>query len=402
MKNSSIYYLVIIGIVLVALAITNPPLEKQKELLVKKMISDSEKVKKDLAEKQPDNALDQMANELGQQFLQPDFINNLVNNSLSCDNYLFFSLPRMTVMSKTKIIGVGFAGNVIWFDEIKKPNQNNSPSISEKTETKQVEKVSCTEEERKVDEAGFGTDIKTCVYKNVKIVEENYYDYADRFNGSITSIFVKQSNGNYVKVKNEDIFNQNKQELLSLINSKLEKEFNINSKDTSEYNSNCYEGTIFERKQFDDLHISISGNGVFGFDAFLQNGRQYCREYTTVSFTFPEIQKYLNIDNTNNNITPNFMKYSQLRGLLINSYYRQMVRDIGKPDQESNLGIRYKVYIYKNKVIDDRDNQVKHLIVFEEWRRVDEYSTEQVIYRVDCAASGEKIRTVGDGEFVMP
>jgi hypothetical protein len=124
MKNSSIYFLVIIGIVLVALAITNPPLEKQKELLVKKMISESEKVKNELAEKKPDNALDQMANELGQQFLQPDFINNLVNNSLSCDNYLFFSLPRMTVMSKTKIIGIGIAGNVIWFDEIKKPNQN--------------------------------------------------------------------------------------------------------------------------------------------------------------------------------------------------------------------------------------------------------------------------------------
>ena len=77
----------------------------------------SEKVKNELAEKKPDNALDQMANELGQQFLQPDFINNLVNNSLSCDNYLFFSLPRMTVMSKTKIIGIGIAGNVIWFDE---------------------------------------------------------------------------------------------------------------------------------------------------------------------------------------------------------------------------------------------------------------------------------------------
>jgi uncharacterized protein (TIGR02145 family) len=131
MKNSSIYYLVIIGIVLVALAITNPTLEKQKELLVKKMISDSEKVKNELAEKKPDYALDQMANELGQQFLQPEFISNLVNNSLSRDNYLLFSLPRMTVMSKTKIIGIGFAGNVIWFDEIKKPNQNNSPSISE-------------------------------------------------------------------------------------------------------------------------------------------------------------------------------------------------------------------------------------------------------------------------------
>lgn len=401
MKNSSIY-LIIIGIVLVALAITNPPLEKQKELLVKKMIDDSEKIKKDLAEKQPDNSFDQMANELGQQFLQPEFISNLVNNSLSRDNYLLFSLPRMTVMSKTKIIGIGIAGNVIWFDDKEKKVQNDSISISEKTETKQVEKVSCTEEERKVDEAGFGTDIETCIYKNLKIKTESFYDYADRFQGNTVEIFVKQSNGNYIKVKNEDLFSNNKEELLLKINAKLEKEYRINSSDTSEYVKSCYEETTFENKKFEDLEISISGNGVFIFDAYLQNGRQYCREYTSAMFTFPEIQKYLNIDNINNNITPNFMKYSQVRGLLINSYYRQMVRDIGKPDQESNLGIRYKVYIYKNKVIDDRDNQIKHLIVFEEWRRVDEYSTEQVIYRVDCAASGEKIRTVGDGEFVMP
>lgn len=46
------------------------------------------------------------------------------NNATLVKNYLFFTLPRMTVMSKTKIIGFGFAGNVIWFDEIKKPNQN--------------------------------------------------------------------------------------------------------------------------------------------------------------------------------------------------------------------------------------------------------------------------------------
>jgi uncharacterized protein (TIGR02145 family) len=124
-------YLVIAVIILSFLAITNPTLEIQKELLVKKMISESEKITKELAEKKADNLLDQMANELGQQFLQPEFIINLVNNSLSSDNYFFFSLPRMTVMSKTKIIGIGFAGNVIWFDDKEKESQVKSPSVSE-------------------------------------------------------------------------------------------------------------------------------------------------------------------------------------------------------------------------------------------------------------------------------
>ena len=115
--NNKVIYFIIIGFVLSILAVTNPTLEKQKELLVKKMIDDSEKIKKDLADKQPDNAFDKMANELGQQFLQPEFINNLVDNSLNRDNYIFFSLPRMTIMSKTKIIGIGVAGNVIWFEK---------------------------------------------------------------------------------------------------------------------------------------------------------------------------------------------------------------------------------------------------------------------------------------------
>lgn len=402
MKNSSIYYLVIIGIVLVALAITNPPLEKQKELLVKKMISESEKVKNELSEKKPDNAFDKMANELGQQFLQPEFITNLVDNSLSRDNYIFFSLPRMTIMSKTKIIGIGIAGNVIWFDDKDKQVQNDSLGLNNQTEEPKVEIAKCIEEPTKYDENNNEVTIKTCSYKNIKFVEERTRNESKYSMFPIIKIYIKKSNGDEIEIKKEDLFNQNKQELLSLINSKLEKKFLELSKGP-EGEEFCFkDGPPFERQTFEELQINLVDSG-FEFSS----SNFFCdvciwQRYTSAMFTFPEIQKYLNIDNTNNNITPNFMKYSQVRGLLINSYYRQMVRDIGKPDQESNLGIRYKVYIYKNKVIDDRDNQVKHLIVFEEWRRVDEYSTEQVIYRVDCAASGEKIRTVGDGEFVMP
>jgi hypothetical protein len=401
MKNSSIYYLVIIGIVLVALALTNPPLEKQKELLVQKMIDDSEKIKKDLAEKQPDNALDQMANELGQQFLQPEFIKNLVDNSLTRDNFILFSLPRMTVMSKTKIIGIGIAGNVIWFDNKENKVQSDSLGLAKQNEAPKVEIAKCIEEPTKYDENNFGTTIKTCSYKNIKFVEESSSDYAGRSTGSIIKIYIKKSNGDEVEIKKEDLFNQNKQELLSVINSKLEKQFIELSKDQGE--EFCFkDGPPFERLTFEDLVVNLVDSG-FEF-ASINFFCDVClwQRYTSIGFTFSEIQKYLNIDNNNNNITPNFMKYSQLRGLLINSYYQQMVREIGKPDQESNLGIKYRIYIYKNKVIDDRDNQVKHLIVFEEWRTVDDYSTEHVIYRVDCASSGDRISTVGGGEFVMP
>jgi hypothetical protein len=393
MKNSSIYYLVIIGIVLVALAITNPTLEKQKELLVKKMISDSEKVKKDLAEKQPDNALDQMANELGQQFLQPEFISNLVNNSLSRDNYLFFSLPRMTVMSKTKIIGIGFAGNVIWFDDKDKQVQNDSLGLAKQNEAPKVEIAKCIEEPTKYDEYNYGTTIVTCSYKNIKFVEEMFSDNAGRTRGSEIKIYKKKSNGDEIEIKKEELFNQNKQELLSVINTKLEKQFIELSKDPE---TDCFKDTPFKRQTFEELKINLVDSG-FKFASFnYSNESCLWQRYTSVKFTFSEIQKYLNIDNLNQSSSSNSelagkYKFSQLRGLLIGAQKNEMIKLLGQPNKTFG-NLHFDVYIYNDVVLDDLTGELKSAAIF---RNLD----SEGLHKIDELQSGKKGETIKINAF---
>ena len=291
MKNSSIY-LIIIGIVLVALAITNPPLEKQKELLVKKMISESEKVKNELSEKKPDNALDQMANELGQQFLQPEFISNLVNNSLSRDNYIFFSLPRMTVMNQTKIIGVGIFGSVYWLDK-EKVNQGIS---DENPESTLIPKnlVKCEVTKIKEDNGRIAIQ-ETCIYENLKVESRTYEDAIDF---ASSQLFLKGTNNKYYEIKNKDLFNDNNFELSKIIYDKLLVEFNkVKNKHKNVNDCMNSDLTIGASSDFEKMEIRFDENSFF-FHQFVGMEAGYCMNtcWVKAEIPFSIIKKYLNLD----------------------------------------------------------------------------------------------------------
>lgn len=113
MKNNQITIGIIILIGFVAI-LTNPKLQDHKEA-VKTKISASIQKNANLKEEK-DAAYD-----LGMSFgklLGGVLIDNIVDSIVSTDNYVLFSLTKVTWGNETKVIGLGLFGNIFFSPEI--------------------------------------------------------------------------------------------------------------------------------------------------------------------------------------------------------------------------------------------------------------------------------------------
>ena len=151
-------------------------------------------------------------------------------------------------------------------------------------------KVTCTEKESKNEEYGDPILAKTCLYKKYKTISKGYPDYKGRYSYEY-SVYEQQENGGYLQIKNATLFNENKNELLSIINSKIEKDYKSYSKDPE--TKDCFEGALFTTFNFDQLAIDFDFDKINFIVNFGLNGACMSVDGTVVSFNLDEIQKYL-------------------------------------------------------------------------------------------------------------
>jgi hypothetical protein len=159
------------------------------------------------------------------------------------------------------------------------------------TMAQETNKVTCTEKKSKNKEGGDPILTKTCLYKKYKTISKGQPDYKGRYSYEY-SVFKKQENGSYVQIKNAALFNENKNELLSIINSKIEKDYKTYSNDSE--TKDCFEGTSFTPFEFDQLGIDFDVDKINFNVTFGLSGACMSVDGTIVSFTLEEIQKYLN------------------------------------------------------------------------------------------------------------
>lgn len=111
MKN----YLIIIGIILGIAFFTNPKPQEHKELLLNKI--KPEMISSLTDGKNADNLTN--ADAIGL-FLGSTIAEGFLDKLISVDNYLFFSITKLTWDSETKAIAIGLFGNLILFNDIDK------------------------------------------------------------------------------------------------------------------------------------------------------------------------------------------------------------------------------------------------------------------------------------------
>ena len=96
---------IIIGFFLLALMATNPSIEDHRQAVM------NELEKKMSQESNPDNKWEQVGQSIGMALGQ-----GIIDKAVSRENFLVFSIPKISFNSKTKSIGYGFLGK-FWITE---------------------------------------------------------------------------------------------------------------------------------------------------------------------------------------------------------------------------------------------------------------------------------------------
>ena len=153
-------------------------------------------------------------------------------------------------------------------------------------------KVSCTEKEILTDDEYNPNIVNTCIFGKYKNISTGYADYKGRYGYS--SEISKLVGNKYVLITNEDIFNENKSNLLGYLNDKIKIDFNrfINDPEARD----CFEDLNPPSAVWDDFKIDFTDTGItfsiyFGLSDACQsvNG-------TTIEISFEELLPFINFN----------------------------------------------------------------------------------------------------------
>ena len=162
--------------------------------------------------------------------------------------------------------------------------------------------VNCIEKEKKVQGGGEPNLIKTCTWKNFKSVQtgesykfQYYYSYK----------LFKLVNNKYVAIKNAQLFNENLNYLIEVLNQRLKMDFEQHLKEPE--SSTCFEGvstpevTIGDAgTPFDNIGITFNSEQIdFSIPYGLMGA---CRglDGTIISFSLDSMEPYFAQNNASN------------------------------------------------------------------------------------------------------
>lgn len=168
---------------------------------------------------------------------------------------------------------------------------DSSKNTSQNTNYDVSNSVNCTEDESKNEDGGDPIITKTCLFRSFKSVAKGYPDFKGRYSYEYT-LTKKNEKETYTEIKNSMLFNDKKNELLSLINSKIAKEYSSLAKNPD--TKDCFSGNTFVPFNFDQMGITFSDN-VMNFEvSFGLPGACMSVDGSIVSIELSEIQQYLN------------------------------------------------------------------------------------------------------------
>ena len=147
-------------------------------------------------------------------------------------------------------------------------------------------KTTCHQDEKINPNSLNPVKTKTCESSFIRTISKSELDFGGK-NHQIFELFLKRNNS-FQKVKNEEIFNETKKELLEQINAQLEYTFNSTKKEHSQ----CLNEITFTPITFDNLGISITEKTIeFHFD--YGYSKTCMKSYgTTLEFSLSDIEKY--------------------------------------------------------------------------------------------------------------
>lgn len=115
MKKRYVILLVFI-IFLIAAILTNPSQDRHREIIKSKIKSHVERTIKEYTT--TENPWEKFGQALGMAFVGV-IVDKLVDNLITSDNYVLFSLTKVKILGETRVIGIGIFGKVFIFKDLK-------------------------------------------------------------------------------------------------------------------------------------------------------------------------------------------------------------------------------------------------------------------------------------------
>ncbi len=114
--NKKIFIGSCIGLAVLILILTNPNQVSHKDAVKLKFNAFMQKTMNEKTSEGEDGGIS-VTSQLGMMF-GSSIIDRLVETTVSCDNYLLFSLTTITFEGESKVLGLGILGNVIISDKV--------------------------------------------------------------------------------------------------------------------------------------------------------------------------------------------------------------------------------------------------------------------------------------------
>ena len=150
-----------------------------------------------------------------------------------------------------------------------------------------IYKATCVNEEKINPNSLNPVKTKTCDYNFIRTISKSELDFGGKNHESF-ELFVKRGNV-YQKIKNEELFNESKNELLDQINATLEYNFNKLKIEHEE----CLKEFPFKAISFEDIGISFSENTMNLHYDFSYSKTCMKSFETNIQLKLSDIEKYL-------------------------------------------------------------------------------------------------------------
>ncbi len=149
--------------------------------------------------------------------------------------------------------------------------------------------ANCSEKKLKNEDSQDPIIVKTCYLKNCRFVSTGYPDRKGRYSWDYE--LYKKTGQKYVKAMNEEIFNTQQNELLKILNKRVEKDFLQYSTDAD--TKDCFSDKTYSGHTLNDFKISFEGDQIWFSVYFGLPGACRNVDGSFVIFKLREIQKYL-------------------------------------------------------------------------------------------------------------
>jgi hypothetical protein len=157
--------------------------------------------------------------------------------------------------------------------------------------TGQVLKATCVEKEKKNTDGKDPIIIKTCLFKNFKFKTTASPDLVGRYFHSEHEVYVLV-NKKYVKTVNSTVFNKKQDELVSIINERIQNDFKELSSDSA--SKDCFRDLrSIPAYKMDELKISFQNDEIWFEVDWDMTSACLAVSGSIVTFKLSEIRKYL-------------------------------------------------------------------------------------------------------------